>query len=130
MDISLRWNGHRRELRKRRHGNAYLQNAWNCYGESSFRFLVLGFCKCHELDEREQYWIERLSPEYNIAKNIYEWWADTGKKENCPDGYTKSGESFERPVWHLWVYGGYTQDQVMKSLPKPAANDQLLVIAD
>ena len=36
-----RWRYHENHLRINKHGNTYLQNAWNKYGEDAFIFLVL-----------------------------------------------------------------------------------------
>ena len=56
-NIKLRWLGHKEDLRKNRHPNRYLQNAWNKYGEKNFIFSVLEECLEDKLTEREQYWI-------------------------------------------------------------------------
>lgn len=65
-NIYSRWLKHRATLRGNYHANSYLQNAWNKYGEDSFHFFIL--CKCSEesLLEREQEYIDKLNPEYNI----------------------------------------------------------------
>ena len=39
--IKSRWNEHRSSLRKNRHGNVYLQNAWNLYGKKTFKINIL-----------------------------------------------------------------------------------------
>lgn len=110
-DIRSRWKGHRGSLNRGSHGNAYLQNAWNFYKEQSFKFAVLEVCNYEELNDKEQYWIERLNPEYNIARNVFEWSAYKASDNDIPDGYVKPGESFQRPQWHLWVYGGHRHKQ-------------------
>lgn len=65
-NIYNRWLKHRANLRGNYHPNSHLQNAWNKYGEGSFHFFIL--CKCSEelLLEREQEYIDKLNPEYNI----------------------------------------------------------------
>lgn len=50
---------HRHELRKNKHQNVYLQNAWNKYGEDSFRFEILFYCRKERLLEKEQKIIDR-----------------------------------------------------------------------
>lgn len=45
---------HRNKLNKNEHENSYLQNAWNLYGEGSFEFIVLIYCKPEENLENEQ----------------------------------------------------------------------------
>lgn len=109
-DIGVRWKEHKYSLHKNTHYNDYLQNAWNFYKKENFRFEVLEFCGLEELNDKEQYWIERLDPEYNIVRNVLEFYA-TDKDRIYPDGYTKSGENFMRPKWHLWVYGGHRKSE-------------------
>jgi len=97
---------HFMDLRHERHANTYLQNAYNYYGAANFRFTVVEFIEPEQLDEREQYWIEREKPTYNIRKNVFEC-RTINRRENCPDGYYQNdGEKFIRPEWHRWVYGG------------------------
>lgn len=52
---------HIKDLRKNRHHNFYLQNAWNKYGENNFTFEVLELCEKEKLLEREQYYIDTLN---------------------------------------------------------------------
>lgn len=105
---------HFRDLRRNKHHNPYLQNAFNKYGEAAFTFVVLEYVPAmHELDAREQYWIDELKPNYNILmevgfKNIWdakrnpknEWEHDTF------DECILETSNYQRPAWHEWVYGG------------------------
>ena len=79
-NILKRWKEHKYRLRRNKHHNPYLQNAWNKYGERNFNFEVIEFCKDYELNDKEQYWLERLKPEYNIIRNIFEIWNTTREK--------------------------------------------------
>jgi group I intron endonuclease len=65
--------GHLYELRTRKHGNYYLQNHYNKYGEKDLTFSILTICPNEKLIEQEQYWIDTLKPEFN--KRL--------KAENC-----------------------------------------------
>lgn len=58
------------ELRNKRHRTIRLQEAYDRYGEDSFKFLVLEFVQTdrQRLFDREQYWIDLLNPEYNENK--------------------------------------------------------------
>lgn len=56
--IAHRWNVHRFLLRKGKHKNIYLQNAWNKYGECDFEFIILEVCIKENITEREQYWMD------------------------------------------------------------------------
>ncbi len=105
-NIKNRKHGHYYCLRNGVHTNPYLQNAWNCYGEPNFSFIVLEYCEENKLDEKEQEWIDRLRSVYNIAKDV-KLWREYFARDSLPDGsYIKQGETFIRPSWHLWVYGG------------------------
>lgn len=73
-NIKSRWLDHERNLRKNKHHNDYLQNAWNKYGEVNFKFDVVEItdeeCK---LDELEIYYIKQFnSTNDNYGYNIRE----------------------------------------------------------
>jgi group I intron endonuclease len=103
-----RWREHKWSLKRGDHPNGHLQHAWNKYGERHFRFVVLEFCQIRDLDERERFWMDSLNPEYNIIRDISEWNHDKYEREE--QTYIKTGESFTRPAWHLWVYGGHRKN--------------------
>lgn len=60
---------HLEALRSNRHGNRYLQHAWNKYGESAFKFIVLEICRRDKetIIACEQKWIDY----YNTADPKY-----------------------------------------------------------
>ncbi len=63
-----RWQNHKIALRTNKHANKHLQNAYNKYGKDAFIFVVLeNLFDISNLDERENYWIKALKPEYNKA---------------------------------------------------------------
>lgn len=62
-----RWLFHKSALRRGKHCNRIIQNAWNRYGEAAFEFTIIEEAKPEDLCEREQHWIDTLRPEYNIA---------------------------------------------------------------
>lgn len=64
--FSVRFGHHKSNLRHNKHGNPHLQNAWNKYGESSFEFSVLEVCDKPRCFVREQFYIDTLSPVYNV----------------------------------------------------------------
>lgn len=41
------------------------------YGYENFKLEILEYCKADELLTREQYYLDILTPEYNILKNVY-----------------------------------------------------------
>lgn len=60
-NIETRLNGHKCDLRKRTHGNAHLQKAWNKYGKENFLFEVLVYCEKEYLRSEEHYWCLMLN---------------------------------------------------------------------
>jgi hypothetical protein len=44
-----------------------LQRAWDKYGESNFIFQTIYYCNKNNLYDNEQFFLDALSPEYNIA---------------------------------------------------------------
>lgn len=72
VDLAERWRKHRYSLRKGKHENQYLQNAWNKHGERTFQFEVIELVLEPFLLEREQYWLDKVKPYkrsqgYNIS---------------------------------------------------------------
>lgn len=67
VNIRKRWSGHKNFLRKGIHDNAHLQRAWDKYGEDQFKFEIVEECSTNVLLEREQFYIDSLNPEFNIA---------------------------------------------------------------
>ena len=55
-----RWRIHRHHLRSGTHHSAYLQHAWNKYGEESFEFCILQITLPEVAVEVEQSFIDRL----------------------------------------------------------------------
>lgn len=66
-DLTKRRCDHFNKLRKNKHINKILQNAWNKYGEESFIFQVIEECSIEDKLKREQYYLDTIKPEYNIA---------------------------------------------------------------
>lgn len=76
---------HISSLKNGRHYNLHLQRAWNKYGEYNFDWKILELCSVDELDEREQYWIDR----YNTFENGFnQTLGGNGKR-----GYRESDET-------------------------------------
>ena len=73
-DIKNRWKQHVDKLIKKMHGNIHLQNAWNKYGQDSFRFEIVQGCDPSVQFEREQFYLDNLYPfdeyGYNIVRQI------------------------------------------------------------
>lgn len=66
VNLTNRWRQHQCDLRKSRH-NRRLQHAWHRHGTAAFEFRVLEVVSDKsQLLEREQHWLDKLVPEYNI----------------------------------------------------------------
>lgn len=63
----IRWNGHRAKLERGAHHSKHLQASWRKHGAESFEFQILEGCDPEDLLKREQAWMDKLAPEYNIC---------------------------------------------------------------
>lgn len=68
ISLRRRFTEHKRELKKNAHYNRKLQNSYNKHGEGNFKFEVLATCPKEYLIKMEQWFIDKLNPEYNICK--------------------------------------------------------------
>lgn len=68
MNIKLRRNGHLSKLRSGKHGNNKLQGHFNKYGEADLVFNIIESCAIDNLLDREQFFINELTPSFNICK--------------------------------------------------------------
>lgn len=69
VNLEKRTKDHIYHLGKGNHANNHLQKAWNKYGKSSFIVSIIEYCDKEFLLSREQFYLEKMNPEYNIAKN-------------------------------------------------------------
>ena len=67
VSLGNRLATHKRSLLRGTHRNGHLQSAWNKYGEDVFEFEVLERWEPEFLVGMEQWWMNMLRPEYNIA---------------------------------------------------------------
>lgn len=66
VNLFKRLNGHTNDLLANRHGNPYLQRAFNKHGNIQFKIIEYVMFK-EDLVKREQYHIDKLKPKYNLA---------------------------------------------------------------
>lgn len=66
-DLKRRISQHKYLLSKNKHHNKHLQLSYNKYGKDNFNYKVLENCEIKDLINREQYYIDELKPQYNIA---------------------------------------------------------------
>ena len=68
VNLQQRWAIHLSILRRNQHYNTHLQRAFDKYGELVFMFSVLEQIEdTEQLIPHEQYYLDALNPEYNIA---------------------------------------------------------------
>lgn len=70
VQVEIRWQIHKCELRKGTHHCTALQHAWNKHGEEAFELVVLEHCARSDLLRREQHFIDLLDPAYNSARVV------------------------------------------------------------
>lgn len=63
-----RWALHLADLRKNQHHSPRLQNHVNKYGVADLEFIILELCFPEFLISREQYYLNKLKPFFNINK--------------------------------------------------------------
>ena len=69
INLSSRKSNHFSKLTKNIHVNKHLQSSFNKYGANNFTFYIIQYVKEKtQLIENEQYWLDTLKPDYNIAK--------------------------------------------------------------
>jgi group I intron endonuclease len=56
-NIIARWRHHRSDLKLNKHGNGYLQNVYNKYGEENLKYWIVQECSKEYLLLMEIYWI-------------------------------------------------------------------------
>lgn len=67
VNVRRRWTVHRWSLNGGRHHSRHLQRAWDKYSPNDFEFELLEECDQNQLVEREQHWIDRLYPDFNMT---------------------------------------------------------------
>lgn len=65
-NFEVRKSTHISQLRSHKHGNQFLQRAWDKYGENSFRFEIVEICAKDNLLKLEQEYLDMLD-----VKNLY-----------------------------------------------------------
>jgi len=68
VNIKTRWSRHRSDLLKQAHHSEFLQRHYNKYGLKDLEFSVIEECEKENLLLREQYFLDTLSCDFNIAK--------------------------------------------------------------
>lgn len=58
-------------LKKNRHHSIFLQNNFNKYGIDDLIFEIIELTPIENLIDREQFYIDKLNPDFNISKKAY-----------------------------------------------------------
>ena len=66
LNLRYRRNDHFLSLKKNKHKNSKLQAHYNKYGEQDLIFIALELCFPEFLTAREQYYIDKLKPYFNV----------------------------------------------------------------
>jgi len=96
QNIRSRWLSHIHDLKKNKHGNSRLQNHFNKYGESDLIFIIVELCFPEFLTAREQYYMNKLKPYFNIRKIAG---SNLGLKQS-EETIRKKIESLTGKHWH------------------------------
>jgi predicted GIY-YIG superfamily endonuclease len=92
-NFEKRKSDHISRLRAKKHSNTFLQEAWNCCEENSFKYAILEHCDAEKAAMQEQYWIDKMPNTYNITGRLETW---TTIKDSKP--ITKKEYVYEGPV--------------------------------
>lgn len=87
-DVYHRLHKHKTQLKKGIHSNPYLQNVWNKDNISLVCFM-LEECNYEKLIEREQHWIDKINPEYNLNKDIFPTYIPSEETKQKISEYSK-----------------------------------------
>lgn len=67
-NTKMRWRRHEQQLKNGDHHSKYLQRLYNKYGAESLTYEIVEYCEVNKLLEREQYYLDTLSPPLNSLK--------------------------------------------------------------
>ena len=68
VNIRVRWNKHLTDLRLNKNSSPKMQYHYNKYGQSDLVFSILLICDKIDLLKREQEYIDKFNPYFNIYK--------------------------------------------------------------
>lgn len=101
LNVYQRLHVHKVKLTKNKHENQYLQNAVNKYKIENFECYLIEIVENTDLlTSKEQYWIDKLTSEYNLTKeimrNIISSEARTKISETLKRGYADDSIHFTK----------------------------------
>lgn len=111
QSLGRRFSNHKSFLIKNKHTNIILQRSYNKYGYEKFYFIILEECS-NKLLEREQYYLDTLLPEFNIAKCA----SATMKGRNHSE--SSRIKMLNRPAWNKGIPRTEEERQLMSQRKK------------
>lgn len=118
--LYIRHNCHLRYLSRGTHSNPKLQNSWNKYGGENFSFTVLEYAHPELIRDKEQEYINRLDPEFNISKVV--GYPNT-PKAGTPEAKLRSQKNMEARRKSEWI-GSKELHEIMSSKLKDRWEDE------
>ncbi len=119
-DLHKRWTQHLSCLRRGKHKNRHLQNAWNKYAEDVFAFVVVVETETQEeAHEIEQKWLDEKELKYNIADSVqvYAYWKGKNHSDKTKAKLMEgSGKNKLMPEQVLEIRGRYKRPPTHKEL--------------
>lgn len=109
LNFQFRKNQHLSRLRHNMHANPHLQNSWNKYGESAFRFEIIE--ETNEYCEKEQYWLDTLKPEFNIRIIATSNKGISLEANKCENKYD-FGEEFIKEIREIYKTTSLTKREI------------------
>ena len=99
VDIDGRWREHKSELKRNKHRNEKIQNAWNKYGETQFQFSIIELCDKGDLDALEKFYINF----YDSYKNGYNKDLGGSQFRDCSESmiYNMRYAQKSRPIYQI-----------------------------
>lgn len=91
--FSSRFKKHLELLRLNKHHSKKLQRSYNKHGENSFKFRVLEVCETDQVRLKEQEWIDKMIPFYNMILIV-----DGGTKHNYKSKLKISRKQGGKPI--------------------------------
>lgn len=117
VDARVRFQAHKRRLKKGTHQSPHLQAAWNKYGEECFKFEVIAYIEDRdELLAVEQIWLN----EHAGRAYCYNWATDASApmrgKKHTDEAKTKSRNRHIRRGEEHYRYGQTLDEDIRKKI--------------
>jgi len=124
INLYTRLLGHKSTLKTNKHFNRYLQRSWNKYGEDNFTFNILEKCDTDDLNDREQYWIEK----YNSCDRLKGYNIDHGGNRDYMSDEHKLNMSIAKNGVHNKTPSVYiTYSEILEILKRSSKNKKILL---